>query len=265
MHRGFIAKSFMSSIVALLGVIAGQAGAARSPQPEPPGAQMRRPLAPDQASRHSGPPPVAEYERSDRQVRPKRAAKDKRLQHLFPRPLADPAGELGRETLNDRVDIDYVGVMQALPIAKATTIILGTVTRAKSFVTPDKTGVYSEFAIRVNEVLKQDDVAPVTAGEIVIGTRLGGSVAFPSGRRENVIIEAAGFPKENVTYVLFGWRSPETDDPHDYGIYTAYEISGGLVYPLDDGPLFARYEGACAIALIAEIKQGLGAVQKGDR
>lgn len=118
----------------------------------------------------------------------------------------------------------------ALPVAQSDAVVIGEVSEAKAYVTGDKTAVYSEFTIRVSEVLKNDNQTPLSPGKSIIAERPGGRVRYPSGHISRFSIAGWGMPRMMRQYVLFLSRNGQEES---YRIVTGYELRSGRVYPLD--------------------------------
>ena len=118
--------------------------------------------------------------------------------------------------------------LSALPVGRSATVVAGQVLKAKAFLSSDKTGVYSEFAVSVEQVFKNDSVTPVFQGGLVTAERNGGRVRFPSGRLITYGNRGQGMPKVGQRYVFFLERNAD-----QYTILTAYELQAGKVRPLD--------------------------------
>jgi len=89
----------------------------------------------------------------------------------------DPMDSSDNTVLVDFVDPN----LPAFPFTKSTAVLIGSVTAAKAFLSNDLTGVYSEFSLRLEEVIKSNPQVPMTPGCTVEGFREGGRVRFPSG------------------------------------------------------------------------------------
>jgi hypothetical protein len=206
---------------------------------------------------------VAFYDRtkdpsSDRVSTSSRKELDFRRQDDY-KNVTDPGlSDNGREhDLTTRV-VDYMDGGDALPVSHSTAIVVGTLLASRGFVGEDHTSVYSEHQFSVGQVLKSDDPALVS-GTTIVGTRLGGSVHFPSGHIRDYIIKGEGVPKVGAKYLLFLWR-PSDEQSLDYGIDTAYELDAdGKVYVLDFEQPYTKYEGAEQADVFAAINQTVGA------
>ena len=193
--------------------------------------------------KHSAPPLEAKFDRDTSTAQNedplKRSHRDQEWRNLMSIPLGDPGtqGQIGSESTSV-AHFDYVGEgRQALPVSQAELVGIGQVMSGAAFVTPDKSGVYTEFAINLSSVLKGD---ASMIGQNVTGIRGGGSVVFPSGHKRKVLFQGIGYPKLGSVYVFFLHKMP--GNPGDYGILTAYELSGSVVYALDDIDPFTKYE-----------------------
>jgi hypothetical protein len=131
-----------------------------------------------------------------------------------------------------RID-DGSGDTDELPVHESAAIVIGTVKTAKAFLSHHRTSVYSDFQITIEQVLKRDLAHPIFPEDIIVGSRPGGSVHFPSGHVTTFVIQGAGFPQVGKRYVFFLARPDK--NLSEYSITMAYELtSGGNVLPIDD-------------------------------
>jgi hypothetical protein len=121
--------------------------------------------------------------------------------------------------------------LPALPASRSDAIVIGEVLDAQAFVTDNKQGVYSEFNVRVGEILKNDGCTPFANGNVITTERVGGRVKFPSNRILPVSIAGQGMPRVGLRYLFFLKRFD--GEWQDYHILTAYELRDGRVSPLD--------------------------------
>ena len=159
--------------------------------------------------------------------------------------VAEPHPEAGAKGILD----SWMQSLPALPVAASDAIVMGEITNAQAYLSPDKTGVYTEYTVRVDEVLKQSSAAQPASGGLVDVQREGGRVQFPSGRVQSYITHYQGVPVTGQRYVLFLKRNEQADV---FIILTGYEQRDGKVYPLDgvdllqgasELPQFAAYKG----------------------
>src|SRR5687767_3670517 len=141
--------------------------------------------------------------------------------------------------------------MPSLPTLQSDAIVLGEVADANAFLSPDKTGVYSEYTIRVDQVLKADDTT-VVPSQTIAAQRPGGRVRQPSGLVQSYKVSNQGVPRIRGKYVLFLKRVQD-----DFLILTGYELRENNVKPLDKAGLFNNYTGMDVQSFMAELQQAI--------
>ncbi len=120
--------------------------------------------------------------------------------------------------------------LSALPITDSDTVIIGRVTHAEAHLSNDKTSIYSEFNIQLEEVLKDGPNPSISVSGTVSAERLGGAVRFPSGSIQRYETRGQGMPRVGGRYLLFLKR---LDQEPNFSIITGYDLSGPTVSPLD--------------------------------
>lgn len=199
--------------------------------------------------------PIADYtasEPTDPQERAKRKSKDKRLPQGV---LEDSPGA----TETSIVDGNGSGSLPALPVGLSDFIIIGDVLNAQAYLSSDKTGIFSEFTISVQEVLKTRGSDPVLPGANISVEREGARIRYPSGNVRWVRFAHEGMPAIGGRYVLFLRRTGQESVPT---ILTGYELRAGRVFPLDGVaafeefkvPKFAVFEGVEETAFLATVR-----------
>jgi len=121
--------------------------------------------------------------------------------------------------------------LPALPTAQSDVILTADVLKSEAHLSNDKTGVYSEFNIQVNEVLKNTGPT-LSQGNLITVSRRGGKVRYASGHVFRYEVMSQNMPAIRGRYVFFLKAIPDTND---YEIVTGYEIGSGRVEPLDGG------------------------------
>ena len=144
--------------------------------------------------------------------------------------------------------------LSAFPVDQSDAIVIGEITNSHAYLSNDKSGVYSEFTIRIDETLKAPNSAALTLGDIIVGERAGGGVKFSSGRITRYTLLGQGFPRLKRRYVLFLKMNEAGQDFH---ILTGYQLRRGKVQPLDQKDIFVRYEGYDQTSLLEEIRNAL--------
>lgn len=160
------------------------------------------------------------------------------------------------------------GLASVLPSAQSAAVFVGEVTDARGYLSEDKTNVYSEFTVRVEEVLKNDGAEPISAGASVVTERTGGRVRFSSGRVASIYVSGQSMPRVGHRYVFFlGFNPYEANTKSLTGprgdmrrhILTAYELRAGRVFPLDHagGKNFQDHKGKDETAFLDELRRSI--------
>ena len=118
--------------------------------------------------------------------------------------------------------------MPAFPVGQSDAVVIGRVTDAQSYLSEDKSGVYTEFTFNVDDIIKHG--GSLTPGASLVAQRDGGRVRFASGKVQRYRISHQEMPRAGRRYVLF---LKKLDDEELYTILTGYELRGGRVHPLD--------------------------------
>ena len=129
---------------------------------------------------------------------------------------------------------------------------------AQAYVTPDKTGIYSEFGIAVETVIKNDPNEQLQGDTSIIVERNGGGVRMRSGKIVISWVNHQNMPRVGGRYVLFLIYQFQTlnDTGKDFSILTGYELRNGLVHLLDDtqaGHPITRYRGTAESTLLSDL------------
>jgi hypothetical protein len=129
--------------------------------------------------------------------------------------------------------IDFAGKVDPLPAAQSAAVVIGTVLSGKAYVSKEHTFVYSDYQVKIDQILKQDPSANLTVGGVLVAMRQGGTIRFPSGHVRHFINNAHGFPAIGAQYLFFLLR-PDAVPEYEMAIGATYELRGGRIYPLDD-------------------------------
>lgn len=188
-----------------------------------------------------------------------RKAKDERFRGHGNPDSKKPIFELpqGIEPLPSNVHW-WIG-LPALPVDQSDVIVLGKVVERTSHLTDDRTGIYSEFALQVEDVFK-DKSGSVKSSEPLVANRAGGNVRFASGKVQSYIISKQGMPLKGSRYVLFLRSTAEGD----LMILTGFELRKELVIPLDGDTRdvrsalpFAKYRDLGEFLFLADLHEAL--------
>jgi len=211
------------------------------------GQVQKTPARPDHAQQKSDFAsrfPIADYdaaESADVKEPGKRKSKDNR----FPKGRLDESHGVTETTI---VDGNASERLPALPVTVSDIVIIGNVLNGRAYLSSSKTGLFSEFTINIEEVLKTTESNPVLVGSNISVEREGGGIRYPSGHIRWIRFAGEGMPSISGRYLFFLRR---TSQENTYIILTGYELRERKVFPLDgvadfDGdklPKFAMYEG----------------------
>jgi hypothetical protein len=249
-----------------------------SAQAQSPGSEVQdKDLGRRKASRNSGLPVVGEFQRQPeseanegrRQTREKWYAKN--VPTRLNAPYGDP-GALANGTTTESTNItiiDYVtiptpGAPQDPPGIPASTTyaVMGTVLSGNSFIDKTNTVVYSDYKIRIDDILKGP--ATLAVGDEVIASRPGGAIHFPSGHTTNFLIINHGLPEVGSQYILFLWKPVPSLPEYEIALDSGYQLKNGRVYSLDEvNEQF--YDGMSAPVFLGIVKKAIVASQNGAK
>lgn len=206
--------------------------------------------------------PIADYtapEPSDPQERAQRQARGSRYNGRGT-PETGGGVQEGTEPLESLIfRTGTAGSLQALPVSQSDIILAGDVLNAHAYMSPDKSGVYSEFTLSISEVFKGNEKTPFSLNQSLIVTREGGQVRFPAGVTNLYATYGEGMPRIGGKYLFF---LKHYERGNDYALLTAYELKEGRVYPLDgfnahekvvESP-FDVYEGADEKSFLNQVR-----------
>lgn len=160
-----------------------------------------------------------------------RQARSSRYTSRAPQPLAELA------SVEFDINTHWEIGLQPLPVVQSDTVVLGKIVEAKAYVSNDKMGVYSEFSVQIEKILKNSG-PPIK--DSLIAEREGGVVRFASGRLLPFRINHQRLPRVHRNYILFLKHNEQSGDYH---IITGYELRHKRVSPLDEVEKFAVFEG----------------------
>lgn len=136
----------------------------------------------------------------------------------------------------------------ALPVLKSDVIVVGQVLNAEAHRSNNRMNVFSNFEVRIDEVLKGN----LNVGNVITVQRIGGFVKYPGGRKVLFRLSGNGMPEVNARYAFFLNVVDE-----DYTILTAYELATEGVMPLDNSTQFQTYKGVSEVNFIASLRNAI--------
>jgi len=163
---------------------------------------------------------------------PVKKAKLKKQQQRYDKdsPLSHPGPNHGEVAFLPEWQFNF----PAFPVAQSDAIVIAEVLNAEAHRSENKLNVFSNFEVRVDEVLKGSNL---TAGNVINVQRLGGFVEYPDGRKVLFRLMGNGMPAVEGRYAFFLKNLEE-----DYSIITGYELGAEGVMPLDNSRQFERYQ-----------------------
>lgn len=141
-----------------------------------------------------------------------------------------------------------------LPVDQSDVVIVGEVKDRQTYLSNDKSGVYTEFTIDVSEVLKGDSTE-VNRGSAITASRVGGVVRYPNGHKRLYLVLGEGLPLEGGQFVLF---LKEDGQGGNYTVLTMYRLESDGVIPVDEGRQFEPYKGQTKSEFIRVIRDKIG-------
>lgn len=210
------------------------------------------------ATKQSGPPdfsnfPIVDFEAKEAAEPNAKAALDAKGRKYSKK----YAGKINEELHQIFTNSDWNLRLPALPVARSAAIFIGTVVEAKAHLSPDKTGVFSEFAFQVESILKNDPHRKVDGGETISVERSGGRVRMPSGKLIVSWTNNQNMPKVGSRYVFFLTHAFETagDTGNDFYLLTGYEFKDGKLLLLDSSikPEVLAYKGALESSFLEDL------------
>jgi hypothetical protein len=163
---------------------------------------------------------------------PVKKAKLKRQQQRYDKdaPFSHPGPNHEEVSFLPEMQFDF----PALPVSKSDVIVIAEVLNAETHRSENKRNVFTNFEVRVDEVLKGNNL---NAGGVINVQRIGGFVKYPDGRKVLFRLSGNGMPAVGGRYALFLKSVDE-----DYVVITGYELGIEGVMPLDNSRQFEHYQ-----------------------
>ncbi len=127
------------------------------------------------------------------------------------------------------------GGIPLIPVRESAIVLVGKVTRVQPYLSADRTHIYTETALQVDEVFKSPDGFSRSSDQTLITDQFGGTLRMSSGRviHDGSRIGFLGQAYVGGRYVFF---LRQVHEGKDFAILTAYELRDGKVYELtEDG------------------------------
>lgn len=154
----------------------------------------------------------------------------------------------------------WIERLPALPIEKSDAVVIGTVTKAEAHLSTERTTVYSEYTIAVDEVLSDKTDLGLVSNTTLTAAREGGGVQFASGHVQTYRMSGQGFLRASRRYVLFVKQNGETQE---LLLLTGYQLRKSQVIPVDQVTNHAVYSGANEADFINTVRKAIANSGKG--
>ena len=128
-----------------------------------------------------------------------------------------------------------------IPYAESKLIIVGKINDSDAFLSNEKKGIYSEFSINIETIIKKDEKKDLEIGGTITIDRAGGLVRYANGQQILYMNDWQQMPKINQHYVLFLDKDDEQNP--NYKLITGYKLENGKVTALDSPNIFGKYDG----------------------
>ena len=167
-------------------------------------------------------------------------------------------GQISEDTHQIFSIVDWDVGLPAFPVERSAAVVIGKVRSARAYLTPDKTGIYSEFTVAIDTIVKNDADNIIKAEDTITVERNGGRARMPSGKLVLSWVNHQNMPRVGGRYLLFltnDLQTPE-DTGKDFYILTGYELRDGQVHMLDDtqpNHPITRYKGKTETTLLTDL------------
>ncbi len=126
----------------------------------------------------------------------------------------------------------------ALPVNESDIILIATVLSSEAHMSGNRKGVFSEFNLAVESVLKTNQDF-TSEGSLLTVDRVGGYVKYPNGQQILFRVNGVNMPQVGARYLFF----LSTRRKPDFIIKTAYELTPQGVVALDFSEQFLALDG----------------------
>lgn len=138
---------------------------------------------------------------------------------------SEPVPNIRESRRNDDWEIG----LSDLPVEQSEYIIEGEVLESYAYLSTDKSGVYSEYNVKVKKILKSPvNSIPIIEKNILL-ERAGGRVRYSSSQIIRYYLSGQGSPKLGRKYLFFLAKAPQ----NSFKILTAYETQSHKILALD--------------------------------
>lgn len=195
--------------------------------------------------------PVADYNAPESTDIKEREKKQKKNNRYDRKPIV-----LKRVTpTDDTVTISGLErVPPAIPTAESSLIVIGKTLNGKASVSNNKEGLYSEFDLEIEKILKDNPQKGFQLGNTITIDRIGGYLRYPNGQKVLYKTDWQDLPETNKRYIFF-LENP--DESLNYRIITGYKILNGNIFALDNVLPFKNINGTSEIDFVSLVLNNL--------
>ena len=122
-----------------------------------------------------------------------------------------------------------------IPASDSAVVVTGKVVKMQPYLSSDRSRIYTEITVAVDDLLKRDRDNRLSAAHTVVIDRLGGALKLKTGRvvRDDIQIDNLGKALLGKRYVFFARR---VNDGSDISLIKTYELVDGKVFTNDSRP-----------------------------
>ena len=119
-----------------------------------------------------------------------------------------------------------------IPSSESSNVVVGKVIKIQPYFSGDKSQIYTEITLQVEEVLKNQSNSFSNRKKIILN-KIGGAVRVNSGKviRYEIQTDGQGNPCDGSRYIFF---IKELNSSNDLYFIRAYELKDGKVFTLDN-------------------------------
>lgn len=125
------------------------------------------------------------------------------------------------------------GAIPLIPFKESAFALLGTVTKLQPYLSADRTHIYTETTMQIEEVFKSPESFNLPPDRTLITDQIGGSMRMDSGRviHDGSVVDFIGEAYVGGRYVFF---LRQVHEGKDLAILSAYELRDGKVFKLNE-------------------------------
>lgn len=119
-----------------------------------------------------------------------------------------------------------------IPVQESDVVIIGRVVSVEAHLSNDKSGIYSQYTIKVDQSLKNTLGKKLERGVLIQIDRAGGVVRYPNGQCVLYLESDKGLPDVGREYAFF---LKSENKGESLAIVSLYELQNNQTVPLDSG------------------------------